>query len=70
MYKAWRIIRTLSAAAGLFMVIGSVGTMDYHVMELGENEPGGLWLYIIIGAAMMIPAYVHEIRKSCRGEEE
>lgn len=63
MYRAWRIIRTLSAAAGLMLLIMAVGTSDYHVMELGTDEPVIVWKAIVLGILMMLPAYIHAFRK-------
>lgn len=71
MYNAWRIIRTLAAFIGFGMMLLAVGTSDYHVMELGQSEPGGVWKMLLVGAALMAPAYVHAVIKEWKeGQEE
>ena len=70
MYKAWRIIRTLSAFAGFSLLIMAVGTSDYYVMELGQNEPGSVWTTIAIGFALILPAFIHAIYKEWKEGQE
>lgn len=73
MYRAWSIIRGASAVAGFSLLFLIAGTSDYHVMELGEKEPAGLFLWGIVGFAMMLPMLIHAInaeRKEWQNEEE
>ena len=63
MYRAWEIIRGLAAAAGFGLMLLSVGTSDYYVMELGRHEPVNVWALAFIGLAMMLPAALHAIRE-------
>lgn len=63
MYRAWSIIRGASAVAGFALLFLIVGTSDYHVMELGEREPAGLFLWGIVGVAMILPTLIHAIKE-------
>lgn len=54
------------AVIGIFMVIGAVGTSDYYVMELGQSEPESVWKVIWIGAALMLPTFLHIIYENVK----
>lgn len=70
MYRGWRIIRRMSAIAGLIILILAVGTSDFYVLELGQHEPGSVWFYIFAGLTMMAPQYVHTIRRAFAEEKK
>ena len=59
MMSLWKIIRNLSAIAGLIMLMGAVGTSDYYVVELEQEAPSYLNRNIIIGIALMFPMVIH-----------
>lgn len=59
MMSLWKIIRNLSAIAGLIMLMGAVGTSDYYVVELEQIAPSYCNRNIIIGIALMLPMVIH-----------
>jgi hypothetical protein len=59
MMSLWKIIRNLSAIAGLIMLMGAVGTSDYYVVELEQAAPSYLNRNIVIGIALMLPMVIH-----------
>lgn len=59
MMSLWKIIRNLSAIAGLIMLMGAVGTSDYYVVELEQAAPSYCNRNIIIGIALMLPMVIH-----------
>lgn len=63
-------IRGIMAAVGGLMAFGAVGTSDYYVIELGQDEPEGLWVKLVIGFALMVPAVAHAIYKEWKEAKE
>ena len=59
MMSLWKIIRNLSAIAGLIMLIGAIGTSDYYVIELEQVAPSYCNRNIIIGIVLLIPMVIH-----------
>ena len=59
MMSLWKIIRNLSAIAGLIMLMGAIGTSDYYVIELEQMAPSYCNRNIIIGIALMLPMIIH-----------
>lgn len=59
MISMWKIIRNLSAIAGLILLMGSVGASDYYAMELECVAPSYVNTNLIIGIALMIPMVIH-----------
>lgn len=59
----WKIVRTIMAVVGGFLVLGAVGTVDYYTLELGQHEPSSAWSTLIIGLIMIVPTLVHAIRR-------
>ena len=57
----WKIVRTLMAVVGIFLIFGGVGTTDYHLLELGQKAPSSVWTMILTGVVLMIPTFVHLI---------
>ena len=59
MMSLWKIIRNLSAVAGFILMIGSISTSDYYVIELEQVAPSYINTNIGIGVALMIPMVIH-----------
>lgn len=59
MMSLWKIIRNLSAIAGLIMMMGAISTSDYYVVELEQMAPSYCSRNIIIGIALMLPMVIH-----------
>lgn len=55
----WKIIRNLSAIAGLILIFGSVSTSDYYVVELGRTAPSYCDRNLIIGIVLILPMIIH-----------
>lgn len=63
-------ITGVMAAVGGLMAFGAVGTSDYYVIELGQEEPEGLWVRMVIGFALMVPFIARAIYKEWKEERE
>ena len=59
MISLWKIIRNLSAIAGLILLMGSVGTSDYYAMELECAAPSYVTTNLVIGIVLMLPMVIH-----------
>lgn len=59
MISMWKIIRNLSAIAGLVLLMGSVGASDYYVIELGQTAPSYCDRNLIIGIVLLLPTIIH-----------
>lgn len=66
----WKIVRTIMAIVGGFLVYGGVSTSDYYVIELGQAEPPSVWTTIFIGLILMIPTLVHGIREELKEKRQ
>lgn len=60
MISLWKIIRNLSAIAGLIMLMGAVGTSDYYVVELEQVAPSYCNRNIVIGIVLLLPMVIHQ----------
>lgn len=56
MISIWKIIRNLTAIAGFILLLCTVGTSDYYVLELGQAEPTWITRNLIIGVILLLPA--------------
>lgn len=65
MISLWKIIRNLSAIAGLIMLMGAISTSDYYVIELGQVAPSYCNRNIIIGILLLLPMIIHLIAEMC-----
>ena len=71
MISLWKIIRNLSAIAGLILLMGSVGTSDYYAMELECAAPSYVNTNLVIGIVLMLPMVIHLIIDMSReGKQE
>lgn len=71
MISLWKIFRNLSAIAGFVLLYAAASTSDYHLLELGVDEP--LWVSkgIIVGLMMLLPMLFHVIYETWKeGKEE
>lgn len=66
----WRYIRGLMAIVGAVMLFGGVSTSDYYVMELGTKEPPHVWVMIMSGLMLMLPAIIFSIYAESREDNE
>lgn len=66
MISLWKIIRNLSAIAGLILLMGSVGTSDYYAMELECAAPSYVNTNLVIGIALILPMIIHLIIEMCK----
>ena len=70
MISLWKIIRNLSAIAGLIMLMGAIGTSDYYVIELEQMAPSYCNRNIIIGIALMLPMIIHVFYEMYKEDKE
>lgn len=70
MKNIWGWITGIMAAGGGLLAFGAVGTSDYYVIELGQEEPEGLWVRMVIGFALMVPFIARAIYKEWKEERE
>lgn len=56
-----KVLRNLMSIIGFILIFGAVGTSDYYTIELKQSEPDRVWVLIIIGFALLIPAILHGI---------
>lgn len=63
MLYLWRIVRSLMAVVGFFVMWGGVGTSDYYTLELGQTAPESVMPTIIIGVMLMMPTIIHLIKE-------
>lgn len=66
MISLWKIIRNLSAIAGLILLFGSVGTSDYYAMELECAAPSYVNTNLVIGIVLILPMIIHLIIEMCK----
>lgn len=66
----WKYIRNGAGITGLLLMLGGISTSDYHIIEMGQTEPSTLWIQMLIGLLLMVPAAVHLIRTEMKGERE
>lgn len=66
----WKIVRTVMAIVGCFIVYGAVGTSDFYVIELNQPEPSNVWTNILIGLLMTVPAVIHAVREYLASEKQ
>ena len=59
MISLWKIIRNLSAIAGLIMLMGAINTSDYYVIELEQVAPSYCNRNIVIGIVLLLPMIIH-----------
>ena len=62
----WKIVRTIMAVVGGFLVYGGVSTSDFYILELNQPEPPSVGKMIVIGLLLMLPAVIHGIRKELK----
>lgn len=65
----WKILRSLMAIAGFFLIYGGFSESDYYVIELCQPQPDYIWTMVAIGVALMLPALIHFIITGVRGDE-
>lgn len=66
----WKIVRTIMAVVGGFLIMGGVGTSDLYVLEMGQPEPSSVGKTIFIGLVLMVPALLHCIRKEMKEKKQ
>lgn len=59
MISLWKIIRNLSAIAGLILLLGSVGESDKYTLALHQAAPSYCDKNLIIGIALLLPMIIH-----------
>ena len=57
----WKIVRPTLAVIGGLMILGAAGTSDYYLLELKQPEPSSVWVMLVIGLLLMVPAVIHAI---------
>lgn len=58
----WNRVRNIMALVGLGLCYIAASTSDFHVMGLGQAEPGKVWWMLVVGVVMMMPTAVHAVR--------
>ena len=66
----WKIVRTIMAIFGVFLMYSGASASDYYVLELGQAEPSSVWTTIFIGFLLIVPAFIHGCYQSMKGEDE
>lgn len=56
-------IRNIMAVLGLVCCILAAGTSDFHVMELGEQEPTSVSRLLIAAGILLLPTIIYLIRE-------
>ena len=59
MMSLWKIIRNLSAIAGLIMLMGAVGEQDRYTLALRQAAPAHSNTTMIIGIVLILPMIIH-----------
>lgn len=59
MISLWKIIRNLSAIAGLILLMGSVGEQDRYTLALRQAAPAHSDTTMIIGIVLLLPMIIH-----------
>lgn len=71
MMSLWKIFRNLSAIAGFILLYLAASTSDYHLLELGVDEPSWVNKGVIVGLLMLLPMLFHIIYEMyMEGKEE
>ena len=59
MISFWKIIRIILAIGGFGLLLCTISTSDYYVLELGQAEPSWITQNIVIGLLMLLPMLIH-----------
>lgn len=59
-----RIIRNLSALVGFLLLLCTVSTSDYYVVELGQPEPSWIMRNLVIGFLLILPLVFHVVAET------
>ena len=62
MKSLWKAVRITLAVVGIVLILGGVGTSDYHLMEMGQTSPSFAWEMMLVGIVLLLPAVVHALR--------
>lgn len=58
-----KAITLIMAFFGISLIVGTVGTMDFFLMERISEYPPYLYYLLCVGLVMMLPAFIYGVLK-------